>query len=88
MKILWNQKIHSQWIYTVIEFWILTNPNDIFEGNVDFGISFTYGEGTATYRSCGATLNGEFIMIGGGSDKTQVKSQNKWPEIKATFSDK
>ena len=32
-----------------------------------------YGDATATYRSCGATLNGEFMVIGGGSDKKQVK---------------
>ena len=42
------------------------------QGNVDFDLSFAYGEGTATYRSCGANLNGEFVIIGGGSDKTQV----------------
>ena len=42
------------------------------QGNVDFDLSFAYGEGAATYRSCGANLNGEFVIIGGGSDKTQV----------------
>ena len=46
--------------------------NYSLQGNVDFDLSFAYGEGTATYRSCGANLNGEFVIIGGGSDKTQV----------------
>ena len=52
----------------------------IFEGDVEFDISFTYGDATATYRSCGATLNGEFLVIGGGNDKKQVnnsKSRHK-----------
>ena len=34
-------------------------------GKVNDDIDFTYGEETATYYGCGATLRGEFWYFGG-----------------------
>ena len=38
---------------------------EIILGKVNDDIEFTYGEETATYYGCGATLRGEFWYFGG-----------------------
>ena len=35
------------------------------KGNINDDIDFTYGEGTAAYYGCGASLMGEFWYFGG-----------------------
>ena len=36
-----------------------------FQGQVNDDIDFTYGEGTAAFYGCGASLRGEFWYFGG-----------------------
>ena len=41
-------------------------------GNIDDDTIFTYGADTEVYKSCAATLNNEFWVIGGWNKKRQV----------------
>ena len=45
-------------------------------GNLDDDLTFRYGDNTQTDGSCGATLNGQFWIIGGRNEKRQVKYSN------------
>ena len=38
-------------------------------------INLNFDAGTEVYASCGATLNGQFIIIGGSNEKRQVNNQ-------------
>ena len=38
-------------------------------------INLNFDEGTDIGESCGATLNGKFIIIGGWNEKRQVNNQ-------------
>ena len=55
----------------------LTSLRDIditCSGNTNEDLTFEYGDSTAAYCGCGATLRGEFWYFGGsGSLKRQVK---------------
>ena len=42
-------------------------------GNVEKNLKFNFGKSTEVYYSCGATLNGQFWIIGGKNEKKQVK---------------
>ena len=42
------------------------------QGNVDDDIVFTYETDTEVFKSCAATLNGEFWVLGGYYQKRQV----------------
>ena len=42
-------------------------------GNVQSDLKLNFEEGTEVYYSCGATLNGQHWIIGGSSEKRQVK---------------
>ena len=51
-------------------------PNNVpftvrFDGETNYNINFKFGENTVVYRSCAATLNGEFWVFGG--PKRQVR---------------
>ena len=50
-------------------------PNNVpftvrFDGETNYNLNFEFGEHTVVYRSCAATLNGEFWIFGGS--KRQV----------------
>ena len=45
-----------------------------FIGNVNRDINLNFDAGTGVYGSCGATLNGQFIIIGGWNEKRQVRN--------------
>ena len=51
-------------------------------GNVDDETVFTFEAGTEVYKSCAATLNDEFWVIGGYVNRRQVfmKSLNNIPQ--------
>ena len=40
-------------------------------------INLNFDADTTTFNSCGATLNGQFIIIGGGHAKRQVRNIEK-----------
>ena len=42
------------------------------EGNLRNDLAFEYGEDTATFNGCGATLLGEFWYFGGGRPNTNT----------------
>ena len=42
------------------------------EGNLINDLAFEYGEDTATFNGCGATLLGEFWYFGGGRPNTNT----------------
>ena len=44
----------------------------MFLGNVN-EIEFNYGDDTQTDGSCGASLNGQFWVLGGYSERRQVR---------------
>ena len=45
-----------------------------FIGNVNRDINLNFDAGTGVYGSCGATLNGQFMIIGGLNEKRQVRN--------------
>ena len=45
-----------------------------FKGNVNRDINLNFDAETEVYKSCGATLNGQFIIIGGSNEKRQVRN--------------
>ena len=45
-----------------------------FIGNVNRAINLNFDAGTEVYGSCGATLNGQFMIIGGLNEKRQVRN--------------
>ena len=47
----------------------------IHSGEVDNDINFTYETNTAVYGSCAASLNDEMWILGGSSQKEEVKRQ-------------
>ena len=55
---------HAQLTYIIIE--------NIPKGNVDDDTVFTFDAGTEVYKSCAATLNDEFWVIGGYERIRQV----------------
>ena len=46
-----------------------------FKGDVNRDINLNFDAGTEVQYSCGATLNGQFIIIGGENEKRQVNNQ-------------
>ena len=53
----------------VLNIWCLF----IHLGNVLNDLKLNFEERTKVYASCGATLNGQHWIIGGGNDKRQVR---------------
>ena len=47
----------------------------IFQGDVNRDINLNFDAETSVYGSCGATLNGQFIIIGGRNEKRQVNNK-------------
>ena len=48
------------------------NPFTVrFDGETNYNLNFKFGDKTVVYRSCAATLNGEFWIFGG--PKRQVR---------------
>ena len=45
-----------------------------FIGNVNRDINLNFDAETEVFYSCGATLNGQFIIIGGWNEKRQVRN--------------
>ena len=45
-----------------------------FIGNVNRDINLNFDAETEVYASCGATLNGQFIIIGGYNEERQVRN--------------
>ena len=62
MKVRHLRMIHDS--YSLIDFYVL--------GNVDDDIVFTYETDTEVFKSCAATLNGEFWVLGGYNQRRQV----------------
>ena len=62
MKVRHLRMIHDS--YSLIDFYVL--------GNVDDDIVFTYETDTEVFKSCAATLNGEFWVLGGYYQSRQV----------------
>ena len=62
--------VDFQGILTVFKF--VTDILKYFKGNVKKNLKLNFGKSTEAYRSCGATLNGQFWIIGGYNEKRQV----------------
>ena len=62
--------VDFQGILTVFKF--VTDILKYFEGNVEQNLKLNFGKSTEAYGSCGATLNGQFWIIGGVNEKRQV----------------
>ena len=57
-------------ILTVFKF--VTDISKYLKGNVEKNLKLNFGKSTEAYWSCGATLNGQFWIIGGVNEKRQV----------------
>ena len=62
--------VDFQGILTVFKF--VTDILKYFEGNVEQNLKLNFGKSTVANWSCGATLNGQFWIIGGGNEQRQV----------------